>query len=306
VSLPLLLGAIIAVLLAVIGAVALRRGDEAPRTAPVGRIVLLLMLALAGGWTLDYLARRDLAAQRQALEAHLFELTTRALMPGSALACLDAIAGAEIEEPCESAVFASPTATAAAVSYVGAQLALLSSAADHARRAGLAEGDAFAPLRRALEADPFGIVARVLAVRDGCSVDECDALALLHDRSRVSANLKERRFEMHLQRHLAAWPGAAHGAVAGDPASSGSAAVSAVAGPRRPNNLFFPSASSIPPVSIMTAEPASPRPPAAEPNGSTAPAASPRRAAPSAQTRQPAPQPAAPPGPTRLTPPDIQ
>ena len=59
------------------------------------------------------------------------ELTARAIMPGSALACLDAMAGEAVESSCEKALFATPEATAAAVSYVGAQLSLL--AAGHAQ-----------------------------------------------------------------------------------------------------------------------------------------------------------------------------
>jgi hypothetical protein len=301
VSLSLWLGAIIAALLGVVGALAFMRHDDGARTAPMVRIVWLLALALAAGWTLDYLARRDLAAQRQALESRLFELTTRVLVPGSALPCLDAIAGAEVEESCEKAVFAGPEATAAAVSYVAAQLTLLSAAHDHARRAGLADADAFAFLRQVLAADRFGIVARVLAVRDGCSTDDCDALALLHDSSRVSANLRDHRFEMNLKRHSAAWAGVGSGPVASDPAGSARPVAPNVAGARQPNNLFFPSSSSIPPVNIMTAEPAPPRPPAAEPTGSADAAPPPRRPAPGAQARQPAS-----PGPTSLTPPGIQ
>ena len=44
------------------------------------------------------------------------ELAARALVPGSALPCLDAIAGDVVEDACEKAIFASPEATAAAVS----------------------------------------------------------------------------------------------------------------------------------------------------------------------------------------------
>ena len=60
-----------------------------------------------------------------------FDLATRALAPGSALACLDTIAGETVENACEKALFASPEATAAAVSYVAAQLSLLAAGSDH-------------------------------------------------------------------------------------------------------------------------------------------------------------------------------
>jgi hypothetical protein len=265
-------------------------------------IALILILALAGGWTLDHLSRRGLAAaERQALDARAFELTTRALVPGSALACLDALAGADVEEPCEKALFASPEATAAAVSYVAAQLRVLAAAHEDAQRAGPDAADMFAPLRRAVEADRFGIVAHVLTVSDHCSPQNCAALAVLRDSSRVGANLRHRPFETLLKRHMAAWPDAGSGSAAGRPAVTGSAVVPHVAGAKPANNLFFPSSSSIPPVHIMTAEPATPRQPPTNPAGPTDAAAAPRKAAPGAPARQPAS-----PGPTSLAPPGVQ
>jgi hypothetical protein len=301
VSLPLWLGAFIAALLALVGALTFGRAGTDGRSSLMIRIALALILALAAGWTLDYFARRDLAAERQALDARAFELTTRALAPGSALACLDAAAGAAIREPCEQALLATPQDTAAAVSYVAAQLALLTAAQDHARRAGLDDLEALAPLRRVLEADRFGIVAHVLSVLHQCTGEDCAALSLLQDRSRVSANLAQRPFESHLKRHMAGWSSTGSGRVSSEPEAAGSGVVPPVAGAKPTNELFFPSSSSIPPVSIMTAEPAAPRAPAAETAGSTDPAPSPRKPSPGAQPRQPASQ-----GPVRLTPPNAR
>src|SRR5215470_12971172 len=99
----------------------------------IARVAAALIAVLAGLWGLDYLSRRDLDAERRALDARAFELATRALAPGTALACLDAIAGEAVEDSCEKALFASPEATAAAVSYVSAQLSLLAAATEHAR-----------------------------------------------------------------------------------------------------------------------------------------------------------------------------
>ena len=42
----------------------------------------------------------------------------RAIAPGSALSCLDEMAGEAVEAACEKGVFASPEAVAAAVKYV--------------------------------------------------------------------------------------------------------------------------------------------------------------------------------------------
>src|SRR5262249_27599835 len=60
-------------------------------------------------------------------------------------------------------------------------------------------------LRRAVEADRFGIVAHVLAVRDGCAPDECSAFAWLRDTGRINVNLAERPFEARLKTYAANW-----------------------------------------------------------------------------------------------------
>src|ERR1700682_5957318 len=149
-------------------------------------------------------ARSCRARRWLAHSARPFERATRALMPGSALACLDAIAGATVEDACEKSLFASPEATAAAVSYVAAQLSLLASGREQGRSGDPGAGTT--NLRRALEADRFGIVAHVLATRDGCTPNQCSAFFLLQDASRVSANLAERSFEARVQSQMAGWP----------------------------------------------------------------------------------------------------
>src|SRR5262249_7831719 len=151
------------VCVAAIGRSQLRAGDL------VMRVAALILLALAGLWGFEQLARGDLAAERAALDVRALELATRALTPGSALAGLDAMAGEIVEDSCEKAVFATAEATASAVSYVAAQLSLLAAADHHVRRGGASA--AIIGLRRALETDRFGIVAHVLATRDGCTPD---------------------------------------------------------------------------------------------------------------------------------------
>src|SRR5262245_19666497 len=79
-------------------------------------------------------ANQERAAERRALQARESELTTVAAAPASALACLDAIAGEAVERLCEKAIFATPEATAAAVSYVSGRLALLADEFAYAKR----------------------------------------------------------------------------------------------------------------------------------------------------------------------------
>ena len=280
-SLPLWAVVVAAAVVAVVCAlVAVRAGADGRSLAAV---VLVLIAVLLGWWTLDHFVRRDVAAERRAFDARAFELATRALMPGSALACLDAIAGETVEQACERALFASPEATAAAVSYVAAQLSLLASAGDRTRRA--SPTPEIANLRRALEADRFGIVAHVLAARDGCTPERCGTFALLQDTSRIGANLMARTFEARVKSHSASWPPADGRAVASNPPAGATTPAAPGVAAKVPNNLFFPSAASIPPVNIMTAEP--PAPPHDTTGAAEATTPTPPRKPPQGASRQP-------------------
>jgi hypothetical protein len=292
VSLP---GWIVAVVAAVVMAacvLASIRGGPYRRSGPLVGAAVVFVVALTGSWAVDHLARRDLAAERRALDVRTFELATRALVPGSALGCLNAIAGETVEDACERALFASPEATAAAVSYVAAQLSLLASARDQAQQGAASTG--IAALRRAVETDRFGIVAHVLAVRDRCTPDQCGAFFLLQDTSRIRANLAGQAFDAQVKRHMANWPAAEGQPVAANTPST-ALPPAPVAGTRSPNNLYFPSSASIPPVNIMTAEPPgrqhdttgaaetpTPTPPRKPPQQAAPPAARPPPAASSA------------------------
>jgi len=235
----------------------LRRGLD-PRGDALLPIGLVLVAIVLGSLAFDHLGREP-AGQRRAFDMRVLELTAQAMMPGSALACLDAIAGETVETSCEKALFASPEATAAAVSYVAAQLSLLDIGSDRAGSQG--SEPTLASLRRALEADRFGIVAHVLATRDGCTADRCKALELLRNPERVSANLAEATYDSNVMRHMAAWPstpGRPVAAADAPPAAAQPPEPAPMASTKPPSNLFFPSAASIPPVNIMTAEPSGP------------------------------------------------
>jgi len=246
VSLPVWVVAASAALIVLVCAFALVRGATDGRSVPAAVLVLLIAF-LGSWWARDYFAGRDRAAEQRAVETRAFELATRAIAPGSALGCLDPIAGETVEVACEKALFASPEATAAAVSYVAAQLSILASAAEPGDRPG---NPALLALRRAVEADRFGIVAHVLAARDGCTPDQCSALGWLRDPSRIKVNLAERPLEARLKSSSASWPAAGPRGLASNVPSPGPTPAM-----RTPNSLYFPSAASIPPVNIMTAEP---------------------------------------------------
>jgi hypothetical protein len=294
-TLPLWMAGAFAALLVVFCIVAFNRASRDGLVGILSRASLILLGATATWFILESASSYRVGAERHALDMRASELLARATMPGSALSCLDTLSGDTVEGSCEKMLFASPAATAAAVSYVSAQLALLSDASSFIRRGNAGYERSVATLRRAVENDRYGIVAHVLATRDGCTGKHCDAFAMMKDRSQVSANIDERRFESHVQRHAAMWPAAVAAPLAHQGASGASPAGSPLPGavssfaPRPVGpDVFFPSSDSIPPVSIMTAEP-----PAAEPQttGSAVGSPAPRRV--SAPPRRPA-QPAEP------------
>jgi hypothetical protein len=270
-ALPLWSAAILGALFGAFGLFVLGRARRHGIFEVVSRLGMLLGGAAVAWVVLDATSAGTYAAQRRALDARLLEMTGRALTPGSALACLDAAAGELVEAACEKAVFATPEATAASVTYVTAQLSLLAEASEFERRSGANYESALGGLRRALETDRFGIVAHVLADRDGCTESLCAAFGLLRDTSRVSDNLGGHKYESYVLQHSAEWPQSALPPVAANSASpSGQVAPLASSAPAAsakgtPNGLYFPSSASIPPVSIMNAEPPGPQPQAATP-----------------------------------------
>jgi hypothetical protein len=295
--LPLWSAAVVAAVLVAFCAFILGRAGRDGMAEALPRAGLLLVGAAVAWAILSTTSAGTFAAQRRALDARLLEMTTRAVMPGSALACLEAVAGELVEASCEKALFASPEATAASVAYVAAQLALLADGIEYQRRSGANYESALGGLRHAVETDRFGIVAHVLSDRDGCSVDRCDSFGLLRDASQVSDNLVGHKYETYVMRHASEWLQSALSLVAANapPASPspppaplpapGQSQASAAAG--KPNGLYFPSSASIPPVSIMNAEPTAAQPPAAATDATAKPPVpAARKPAPSVATQQ--------------------
>jgi hypothetical protein len=228
--------------------------------------VAIVAIAVSAGWLyFQRIERQDHAAELRLLDERSAGLLVRAVAPGSALSCLDELAGETVEAACEKAVFASPEAVSAAVAYVDAKLALLADRNAYARRVDPAVAAELAPLLTALEIDRFGIVAHVLASRDGCTAGKCDALTWFGDDSHVRANLRDHTFDEQVTKFAASWnsqPRAAIDGAAAEPPHSAPAALTVA--PR----YDFPSSQSIPPVNIMAPEPA--LRPSVAPNGQSA------------------------------------
>ncbi len=212
----------------------------------------LVAVAVAGAWALlGRLAERDRAEERRGLERRMQELAARATVPGSVLGCVDVSAGEEFEKSCERAIFASAESVASATDYVAAKLALLTDAMDYADRGDPAYVTTIAAFRRPLETDRFGLLAQVLAQREGCTADKCDRLKLLGDPGQVIAHLKQASFDGLVVRYSQGWaPGAKAAAEAPAPAPQ-----AAIAPPVPRVGINYPSAASIPAVSIMSNEP---------------------------------------------------
>jgi hypothetical protein len=253
-----------------------------------GAVVVLAVTAVT------LVNRHDRAEERRMLDARLGTLTASAVAPGSMLGCLDGNIGEAVEGSCERALFASPESVAAATAYVSARLALLIDGLDFANRADPSFETGLAALRRVLEVDRYGFVAQILASRDGCTPAKCDTFQWLRDATRIRGNLNERTFDGLVARNASNWPARSRATV---PVATAPGAAPPSVSPS--SGITFPSAASIPPVSIMNSEPSAsaPQPPAAAPAPAT-----PRRPATttprSAQPRTPAAS-----APVQLTPP---
>jgi len=218
----------------------------------------IVAIAVFAGWFYTqrieqqaHIAEHRLLDERAtALMARATALMARAIAPGSALSCLDEIAGETVEIACEKAVFGSPEAVAAAVTYVTAKLALLADGSDLARRTDGASTAEVEQVRTALELDRFGIVAHVLATRHGCTVDKCELLAQFSENSHVVGNLRDHTFDEQVTKFAANWNSPPRAA------PDGAAAPAPVMVSPRYN---FPNSQSIPAINIMVPEPSAPR-----------------------------------------------
>jgi hypothetical protein len=261
--------------------------------SPASRVGVVLAGAVLGGaivW--GFLDRGPWggSAERRAFEMRAQHLNAAALAPGSPLACLDALTSESVETACEKALFGSPASVASASDYVAAQLTLYASLAVYAQRRGADIEDVLVPLRRSLETDRFGFVAHVLAIRDGCSAQHCKTLALFRDANRVRANLGADTLDRYLDHYAALWGAGSDG----PDAEATQAQLPTTQPSHKIVNIDFPSAASIPAVSIMNPEPSGPVLPgvaaaaASNPNPSPAGSSSTRHARKQAATTTPA------------------
>jgi len=228
-----------------------------------------------------------------------------------AMSCIDDLAGETVLTACEKTLFGSAESAAAAISYAASQITRLTSLGDVAtiNRNLTPEVEA---LRRSIERDRYGLMAYVLVARDHCTPQNCPAFRSLGNNRQLMANMDDRVYEGLVMRYSGSW-----GAPATLPpiASAPSGAMAALPSsanvpPGKPTTMIdFPSASSTPPVSIMTPEPGAPGSAAPPPRAGAPVAGAPARpaAAPTAAAPPPAAKKQAAPksarAPTPITPP---
>ena len=271
--LPAPLAGALAALVLVMVLMLVRRSDAiVPRLLILVSAIAVCILVTTA--IFDRLEMSDRTREQRALLQREAQLSVSAITSGS-LACLDGVAGEQVENSCEQSVFADAQSTARAVAYVSARLSLLADVAATAR------GDrdflaAFAPVRRAIELDRYGIAAHVLSVRDGCTAERCAALAMFEDSAALKANLKVGAFDTYVSRYASAW--SKPGAVSDKEPQTSSVTPAPVANAAEPPSVAhpldpkydFPSAASIPAVSIMNAEPPPPKEPKEQTGTATA------------------------------------
>lgn len=219
---------------------------RAEKSVANGALTVITLLAVGVAVAATIRGYGPLARNTALTERHPAVTATTAALP--ALSCVDDIAGDAVAAACEKAVFASADSTAAAVNHVAQMLTRLTSFGD-ATTAQKAMTPELQGLRRAIERDRYGLVAQVLLARDRCTPTQCPAFRSLTDNHQLITNMDEHAYDVLVSRYAASWnapPPPATGAVAMLPPSQPTG---------RPTNAEFPSASSTPPVSIMTPEP---------------------------------------------------
>jgi len=281
-TVPLWLAGVAAALFVALLVIAVIRAGVTEFGSMIFRVAVVL-IAVVFGWTyITRTADRDRADERRSLDSRATELVGRAIAPGSAIACLEATNTETVEGSCERTVFASPETVAAATAYIGARLSLLADAHEFQARRDQAYETQLGSLRRTIAADRYGLASQVLAVRDGCTADACEAFGFVYDDKKLRANMKDRLFDITIARYAANWP------TRGRPLASGGPS-SLAPGP----SVAFPAAQSLPPVT--SAEPAAPAPSAPSAQGAAQDPASvpPTNSAPASATKR-SPPPAAP------------
>lgn len=177
------------------------RGDSG-----VAVLAQLAVVAIIGGtayFGLKQFEDNSRLGERRAIEERAETLLTQVNQSDSVFGCLNATA-TDLDEACEKIIFAKPERIASAVSLTANRIALLYDATVYSTRDPIFL-DRFDHLRKSLEADPYGLVAHVLATEHKCIPDSCTRYRILKDVEKVKANLVSGKFDGLLAKYKESW-----------------------------------------------------------------------------------------------------
>lgn len=164
-------------------------------------------LAAAGYYGFVYFEDQKRLEERRALDERAARLFIKTVESDSVFACIDGSPAPAMLEACERRLFAEPQRIAAAVAIVTQRLVLLDDALAFVAERDPGYAEQIAPMRNAIESDPYGFVAFVLSVEHGCTHEKCGRFSLLRDPARVRENMRVRRLEAYLAKHSTIWRG---------------------------------------------------------------------------------------------------
>lgn len=176
-------------------------------TSGLGTLVQLALVAVVAGAAYFGLKQNEDSArfaERKAIEDRATLLLSQANQPGSILACLNVSVVPVLDEACEKTIFAEPQRITSAIAVTSDRIALMYDVVNYAAREP-AFVERFEQLRKTLEADPYGIVAHVLATEYKCIPESCTRSRIFKEAERVKANLTYRKFDELLVRHKESW-----------------------------------------------------------------------------------------------------
>lgn len=182
----------------------LRPRNDTSGLATLAQLALVAVVAGAAYFGLKQNEDSARFAERKAIEDRAAALLSQTSQPGSVLACLNVSVVPVLDEACERTIFAEPQRITSAIALTSERVALLNDAANYSVREP-AFADRFEPLRKTLEADPYGIVAHVLASEYKCIPESCSRLRMFKESERIKANLTYRKFDDLLVRHKESW-----------------------------------------------------------------------------------------------------
>lgn len=145
--------------------------------------------------------------QRALLEGRASSLFSQTIQPGTVFACIDGSPAPAMQSACERTLFAEPQRVATAIAITTQRVAYLIDATRFGRERDASYLTRITPLRRTLEADPYGFVGFTLSSVYHCMADLCDRFSIFDDPEIVKENIRSRRYEAYMVKYAGVWRG---------------------------------------------------------------------------------------------------